>query len=77
MAQNGAQTHCSANDLHREDAEKLFSKPLLIDQAAAPGTPEGSSGGSSEVDDTVPLDDAGGSGFTWKYSSEYSRGRIY
>lgn len=53
MAQTGALAKHSAKERHREAAEKLSS------------TPEDSSRGTSEADDTVPLEDTAGSGFAW------------
>lgn len=65
MGQNGAQIQRTAKELHREAAEKLFSMPLCTDPTASLGAREDSFGGTSDADDTVPLEDVNNSELAW------------
>lgn len=65
VGQDGTSSQCTHKEQYKAAAQKHFSKTLPKDTLPPPVTPEDSSGGASEADDTVPLEDVTGSEIDW------------
>lgn len=64
-SQDGAWSQRSSKEKYKEAAQRLFGGKTLKDDQPSSSAHEEATGGQSEADDTVPLEDAGGLSPVW------------